>query len=96
MRVLSVMERAFSSLKNESTKILYIESLQKLRKKPELREQEKEKICDFLSKVNTFKQQEPESRFVEGRPMPYAKESDILGKRTSDYRNEPNTDLKKK
>ena len=51
LKVLQVMEKSYPNFVLDSTRILYVDTLQKLRKQHDLREDEKHAIFDFLDKV---------------------------------------------
>ena len=64
-RVLQVMEKSYPNFVLDSTRALYIDALQKLRKSHSLREDERRAIFDFLDKVtrNSVAKQE-DNRFL--------------------------------
>ena len=48
MRVLQVLEKGFSKMEQNS-RVKYVETLQILRRNPKLRENERQKIIEFLN-----------------------------------------------
>ena len=63
MRVLQVLEKGFSKMELNS-RVKYVETLQILRRNPKLRENERQKIIEFLnSEKSKSEGREAESRF---------------------------------